>query len=287
MSGTLYVLGTPIGNLEDMTFRSLRLLKEVDYIVCEDTRHTLKLTNYFEIDTKGRLISYHEHNKKEKGLEILKLLQNGNDIGIVTDAGMPCISDPGEDLIKLCYDHGVVVTSAPGPTAVITGLVLSGLSTRSYIFDGFLPTNNKKRIEMLETYSNEQRTIILYESPHHIKKTLKELSKYITKRKVSIAREITKKFEEVLKGSCDELVNHFIENEPRGEMVIIIEGISSNELEEIKLEKWDKISVEDHFNMYINEGMSKKDAMKKVAKDKNMGKREIYKILEEGKSSEL
>ncbi len=275
--GTLYIVGTPIGNLKDFTFRGVEVLESVDFIACEDTRHSIKLLNHFEISKK--LISYHEHNKMEKGKYILELIQNGKNVALVSDAGMPCISDPGYDLVKLMYEHNINVTTVPTGTAVVSGLILSGMDTRRYIFEGFLSKVKKERKETLETFTKETRTIVMYESPHHIKQTLKDLSQYIGNRKVAIIREITKVYEQVLKGTTKELLNHFEETQPKGEMVVVIEGESKAILLKEEQDKFSTISVEDHYQQYIDEGVDYKEAMKKVAKDRGLNKREVYSII--------
>lgn len=278
MNGTLYICGTPIGNLEDITYRIIRTLKESDYIVCEDTRHTLRLLNYFEIDSKGKLISYHEHNKLSKAEYIVSLLKDGNNIALVSDAGMPFISDPGLELVTLCYENDITVTTVPSATAFVSGLILSAIPSPSFTFMGFLSPNNKKRNSELELIRDSVHTVILYEAPHHIKKTLKDLDKFLdnSNRKISILREITKKFEENISGTTSELIAYFDENEPRGEMVVVIEGKSHDEIIKDNIKKWDNMSIEDHVKMYEDEGLSQKDAIKKVAKDRNEPKKTIY-----------
>lgn len=276
MSGILHICGTPIGNLEDITYRVIRTLTEADFIVCEDTRHTLRLLNYFEIDSKGKLISYHEHNKISKAEYIVSLLEDGKNLALVTDAGMPFISDPGLELVSLCYERDIKVTTVPSATAFVSGLILSALPSTSFTFMGFLSPNNKKRLSQLELIKNSVHTLILYEAPHHIKKTLKELDKFIPDRDVSIVREITKKFEERLIGSPKSLLLHFEENEPRGEMVVVIEPRKIEDIENELIQKWDNLSVLDHVKMYEDEGFSQKDSIKKVAKDRNVPKKVIY-----------
>lgn len=276
MSGILHICGTPIGNLEDITYRVIRTLTEADFIVCEDTRHTLRLLNYFEIDSKGKLISYHEHNKLSKAEYIVSLLEDGNNLALVTDAGMPFISDPGLELVSLCYERDITVTTVPSATAFVSGLILSALPSTSFTFMGFLSPNNKKRATQLELIKNSVHTLVLYEAPHHIKKTLKELDKFVPDRDVSIVREITKKFEERLIGSPQSLLLHFEENEPRGEMVVVIEPKKAEDIENELMQRWDNLSVLDHVKMYEDEGFSQKDAIKKVAKDRNVPKKVIY-----------
>lgn len=270
----LYICGTPIGNLEDMTYRVVRVLSEVDLIAAEDTRQSVKLLNHFDIKTP--LTSYYEHNKVVKGPQLIKLLQEGKDIALVTDAGMPGISDPGEDLIKLCYENNVPVTVVPGPTAVVTALVLSGLNSRSYIFEGFLPRNKKQRAEVLERLVDESRTTVFYEAPHHLVDTLDSIYKTVGDRNIAVARELTKKHETVNRGAVGEVLEYFKENEPKGEFVLVLEGKDKEKIKEDKIASFEEMTIEEHFNMYIEQGMSEKDAMKQVAKDRGIGKRDVY-----------
>lgn len=273
----LYICGTPIGNMEDMTLRAIRILGEVDLIAAEDTRQSVKLLNHFDIKTP--LTSYYEHNKDVKGPQLINMLKEGKNIALVTDAGMPGISDPGEDLIRLCYENNIDVTIVPGPTAVITALVLSGLNTRSYIFEGFLPKNKKQRTEVLEKLKNETRTTVFYEAPHHLLNTLKDIYKYAGDRQAAVERELTKRHETVNKGSLSELINYFEENEPKGEFVIVLEGADYEEVKAEEISKISEMSIEEHFNSYIAQGMDEKTAMKQVAKDRGIGKRDVYKEL--------
>ena len=270
----LYICGTPIGNLEDMTYRVVRVLSEVDLIAAEDTRQSVKLLNHFDIKTP--LTSYYEHNKDVKGPQLIKLLQEGKDIALVTDAGMPGISDPGEDLIKLCYENDVPVTVVPGPTAVVTALVLSGLNSRSYIFECFLPRNKKQRTEVLERLVDESRTTVFYEAPHHLVDTLESIYKTVGDRNIAVARELTKKHETVNRGTVGEVLEYFKENEPKGEFVLVLEGKDKEKIKEDKIASFEEMTIEEHFNMYIEQGMSEKDAMKQVAKDRGIGKRDVY-----------
>ena len=270
----LYICGTPIGNLEDMTYRVVRVLSEVDLIAAEDTRQSVKLLNHFDIKTP--LTSYYEHNKDVKGPQLIKLLQEGKDIALVTDAGMPGISDPGEDLIKLCYENNVPVTVVPGPTAVVTALVLSGLNSRSYIFEGFLPRNKKQRAEVLERLVDESRTTVFYEAPHHLVDTLDSIYKTVGDRNIAVARELTKKHETVNRGAVGEVLEYFKENEPKGEFVLVLEGKDKEKIKEDKIASFEEMTIEEHFNMYIEQGMSEKDSMKQVAKDRGIGKRDVY-----------
>lgn len=277
MSGILYVCGTPIGNLEDITLRVLRTLKEVDIIAAEDTRQSVKLLNHYEIKTP--LTSYHEHNKAEKGPKLINMLKEGKNIAIVTDAGMPGISDPGEDLIRLCYENEIEVTVVPGATAVITALVLSGLSSRAYCFEAFLPSNKKNRKEVLERFKNETRTVVIYEAPHHLIATLEEIYEAVGNRRVAVVRELTKKHETVNKGALNEIIEFFKANEPKGEFVIVLEGISRQELIEKEKMTFEEMTIEEHYEKYISEGMDYKEAMKKVAKDRGISKREVYAVV--------
>ncbi len=276
MSGILYLCATPIGNLEDITLRCLRILKEVDLIAAEDTRQTIKLLNHFEI--KKPMISYHEHNKQEKGPELLNTLLEGKSIALVSDAGMPAISDPGEDLVRLCIEHHIEVLAIPGASASLTALIISGLSTRSFCFEGFLPANKKEKREKLQQLAEETRTILLYESPHRIKDTLGDLQQYLGNRRISVSRELTKKFEETLRGSIEEIRTQFEKREIKGEFVVVIEGVDPKDLIDKEAKKWDNITIQQHILMYIEQGMNKKDAIKKVAEDRNLPKKEVYAV---------
>lgn len=275
--GILTLCATPIGNLEDMTYRAVRLLTEADFIAAEDTRHTKKLLNHFDIHT--RLISYHEHNKVEKGPELIRLLQEGKNIVLVTDAGTPGISDPGEDLVKLALEAGITVTSAPGCVAGITALIISGQSTRRFIFEGFLPMNKKEKVEVLERLKDETRTVILYEAPHRLIKTLESLYEAVGDRDITVTKELTKKYETVFKTTISEAIKCYSEEEPRGEYVLILAGRDENELKEEIKEGWNNLSIEAHMKLYADKGMDEKSAMKQVAKDRGVSKREIYAVL--------
>lgn len=273
--GTLYLVATPIGNLEDMSFRSIKILEAVDYIAAEDTRHTLKLLNHYDIHK--RMVSYHEHNRIEKGPEIVTDLLAGQDVALVTDAGTPAISDPGEDLVRLCHEAGVTVTSIPGPVALINGLILSGFDTRRFVFEGFLPMKKKDRHERLSSLSHEERTMVFYEAPHKLKATLKDFAKTFTEeRKLVLTRELTKKFEEIKRTTIGEAIAYYNENDPRGEYVIILEGISSEEAKAFAASPLTMLSLEEHMATYIKEGLSKKEAIKQIAIDRDVPKREIY-----------
>ncbi|MEE3472008.1 16S rRNA (cytidine1402-2'-O)-methyltransferase [Butyrivibrio hungatei] len=279
MSGTLYLCATPIGNLGDMTFRVLDTLKQVDLIAAEDTRNSIKLLNHFDIHTE--MTSYHEYNKYDKAQYLIEQMQQGKDVALITDAGTPAISDPGEVLVAECHKAGVHVTSLPGPAACITALTLSGLSTRRFCFEGFLPSSDDKkaRKRILEDLKTESRTTILYEAPHHLRAVLDDLYEALGDRKVSICRELTKKFEEVNVTTLAQAIAFYKENEPRGEYVLVLEGKSLEEQEEEKRRSWNEMSIEDHMKYYEDEGFSHKDAMKKVAADRGVGKREIYQAL--------
>lgn len=277
MTGTLFICGTPIGNIEDITLRCLRTLKECDLIAAEDTRQSVKLLNHYDIKTP--LTSYHEHNKDEKGPKLLAQLLDGKNIALVTDAGMPGISDPGEDMIRLCYENGVPVTVVPGATAAVTALVLSGLSGRSYVFEGFLPSGKNARKQVLDGLKNQTATIILYEAPHHLKNTLKELAAVLGDRPAACVKELTKRYENVNKLPLDELAAYYEQNEPKGEFVIVIEGREYRDIEEQKRAEAAQMTVEQHFKMYLDKGMDEKSAMKAVAKDRGIGKREVYSII--------
>lgn len=272
--GVLTLCATPIGNLEDITYRVVRILTEADFIAAEDTRHTKKLLNHFDIHT--RLISYHEHNKMEKGPELIERLKQGQNIALVTDAGTPGISDPGEDLVKLAIEEGITVTSAPGAVAGITALIISGQDTRRFIFEGFLPTNKKEREALLEALKSETRTTVLYEAPHRLIKTLDILYKALGDRGISITRELTKKHETVFKTTLDKAVEYYETEEPRGEYVLVLEGRSSKELQEEDQKNWESMTIEAHMAIYESQGMNEKAAMKQVAKDRGVSKRDIY-----------
>jgi 16S rRNA (cytidine1402-2'-O)-methyltransferase len=275
--GILTLCATPIGNLEDITFRAIRLLKEADFIAAEDTRHTKQLLNHFEIRTS--LISYHEHNKLEKGKQIIERLKEGAHIVLVTDAGTPGISDPGEDLVKLAIEEGITVTSAPGAVAGITALILSGQSTRRFVFEGFLPSNKKERAQVLNILKTETRTIILYEAPHRLLKTLEIVYEELGDRSITITKELTKKYEMVLKTTLKEAVLKYKAEEPKGEYVLVIAGRDAKELQEEAQKEWTTLSIDEHMKLYVDKGMDEKTAMKQVAKDRGVGKRDIYAFL--------
>lgn len=275
--GVLYLCATPIGNLGDITMRVAQTLAEVDMIAAEDTRVSLRLLNHLGIDTP--LTSYHEHNKYEKADTLISMMLQGRNIALVTDAGTPAISDPGEVLVRRCHEEGITVTSLPGPAACITALTLSGLSTRRFVFEGFLPYDKKERAEVLDSLKDEHRTIVLYEAPHHLKGTLNELQKVLGSRRMTICRELTKKFETVIPTTLDDAVEMYKTAEPRGEYVLVIEGIDPGEIRAARIREWEDMSVEDHMDLYLSQGMDRKDAMKKVASDRGVSKREIYQSL--------
>ena len=277
MAGTLYLVATPIGNLEDMTFRAIRTLKEVDLIAAEDTRNSIKLLNHFEIQTP--MTSYHEYNKFDKGRKLVEKLEEGLDIAVITDAGTPGISDPGEELVKMCYETGIRVTSVPGPAACVTALTMSGQKTRRFCFEAFLPKDKKEKVAVLEELKNETRTIIIYEAPHRLARTLKELRETLGNRQLTLCRELTKKYEEADKTTIDQAIEKYNEKEPRGEYVLVIEGKSQEEIQEENKQKWESMTIEEHMEYYISQGNDKKSAMKLVAKDRGVSKRDIYNQL--------
>lgn len=277
MSGTLYLCATPIGNLEDITLRVLRTLKEVDLIAAEDTRNTVKLLNHFEIKTP--MTSYHEYNKYDKAAALIEKLLAGINIALVTDAGTPGISDPGEEIVRQAYAAGVPVTSLPGACACITALTLSGLATRRFTFEAFLPPDKKERKRILTSLQSETRTIILYESPHHLKNTLSQLYDTLGDRNITLCRELTKIHETVQSTTISDALTYYQEQEPKGEYVLVIEGRDPLELDAEKKSVWENIPIEEHMEQYLSKGLSRKDAMKRVAIDRGVSKREIYQSL--------
>ena len=281
MAGKLFLCATPIGNLEDITYRVLKTLEEVDLIAAEDTRHSIKLLNHFNIRTP--MTSYHEYNKVEKARYLVEQMLSGVNVALITDAGTPGISDPGEELVRQCYEAGVEVTSLPGPAACITALTMSGLSTRRFCFEAFLPaekSDKKERLRILEELKGETRTIIIYEAPHHLTKTLKDLREALGgSRRITVCRELTKKYETAWQTTFDGAVSRYEEEEPKGEFVLVIEGKSLDEIREEKVRSWEEMSVEDHMALYEGQGMDRKEAMKQVAKDRGVSKREIYQML--------
>ena len=278
MTGTLYLCATPIGNLQDITLRVLDTLKEVDLIAAEDTRNTLGLLNHYGI--KKPLTSYHEHNKYEKAQELADRLLKGENIALVTDAGTPAISDPGEVLAAVCIERGIRVTSLPGACALITALTMSGMPARRFCFEGFLPTDKKERSHVLGQLKTEERTVIFYEAPHHLKTTLKELQESAgPDRKVTLCRELTKRFEEAVPMTLQEAVEYYKEKDPRGEYVLVLEGADREQIRAQEQESWQEISVAEHVALYERQGMDRKEAMKKAAADRGVSKRDIYRAL--------
>lgn len=278
MSGTLYLVATPIGNLEDMTFRAVRILKEVDLIAAEDTRNSIKLLNHFEIDTP--MTSYHEFNKVDKAHTLIAKLKEGQNIAVVTDAGTPGISDPGEELVAMCYEEGIEVTSVPGPAACITAVTMSGQACRRFAFEAFLPKDKKERRRVLDEIKNETRTIIVYEAPHHLIGTLKELTEVLGEdRGITLCRELTKKHEEKEKTTLGGALKSYETKEPRGEYVLVLAGKSKAEVIEEARAAFEEMTIQEHMDMYLAQGMDKKEAMKAVAKDRGVSKRDIYNAL--------
>ena len=277
MIGKLFLCATPIGNLGDMTPRVIETLRMVDLIAAEDTRNSIKLLNHFEIATP--MTSYHEYNKIEKAYTLIAKMKEGQNIALITDAGTPAISDPGEVLVQMCQNEGIIITSLPGPAACITALTLSGLSTRRFCFEGFLPADKKEKKQILTILEKETRTIILYEAPHHLKKTLDELYKVIGNRKITLCRELTKKFETIFPTTLEDAILYYQNEDPRGEYVLVMEGISLLDVEKEKQDNWQKMSIEEHMELYESQGMDKKTAMKQVSKDRGLTKREIYQYL--------
>lgn len=277
MAGTLYLCATPIGNLEDMTFRCVRILKEVDLIAAEDTRNSIRLLNHFEIKTP--MTSYHEYNKIEKGRKLVEKLREGTDIALITDAGTPGISDPGEELVRMCREEGIPVTAVPGAAACVTALTISGLPTRRFAFEAFLPTEKKERQQILEELKQETRTIVLYEAPHRLVKTLRLLMETLGDRQVRVCRELTKKHETVYENTLSGAVSYYEEQEPKGECVLVIAGKSREEIRREEQMQWEEMTLEEHMEKYLSEGMDRKEAMKQVAKDRGIGKREVYRAL--------
>lgn len=277
MAGKLYLCATPIGNLEDITYRVLRTLKEVDLIAAEDTRNSIKLLNYFDIKTP--MTSYHEYNKIDKAYQLVDKLRAGMNIALITDAGTPGISDPGEDLVRICYEEGIQVTSLPGPAACITALTMSGLPTRRFAFEAFLPREKKERANVLAQLRNETRTIIIYEAPHHLVKTMEELYVNLGDRKIAVCRELTKRYEEKTLTTISECLNYYKDNETRGEYVLVVEGKTFEELRKEEQKSWDAMSLEEHMAVYEKQGIERKEAMKLVAKDRGISKRDVYQAL--------
>lgn len=277
MSGTLYLCATPIGNLEDITYRVVRILNEVDLIAAEDTRNSIKLLNHFEIKTP--MTSYHEYNKFDKGNYLVNKLLSGENVALITDAGTPGISDPGEELVKMCYENNVSVTSLPGAVACITALTLSGQETRRFCFEAFLPSDKKERRDVLEQLNKETRTIIMYEAPHRLTKTLKELLMVLGNRQISVCRELTKRYETVYRNSLEDTIVYYEENGVKGECVLVIEGASREQQLLEEQDAWLELTLEEHMNHYEKQGNTNKEAMKLVAKDRGVSKRDVYQEL--------
>ncbi len=278
MAGKLYLCPTPIGNLEDMTFRVLDTLKHVDLIAAEDTRGSMRLMNHFDIHVP--MTSYHEYNKYDKAVYLINRMQEGQDVALITDAGTPGISDPGEVLVKMSLDAGLEVTSLPGACAAVTGLVMSGLPTRRFCFEGFLPTDKKEQRQVIDRLKNETRTTVLYEAPHRLVKTLTLLAGQLgDSRQISVLRELTKKHETLWRGTLSEAMDYYTENTPKGEIVLVLEGVPESLIQESQHKKWEEIPVSDHVDMYVAQGMTKKEAMKKAADDRGLSRRDIYQAL--------
>ena len=277
MAGILYLCATPIGNLEDMTYRCVRILKEVDLIAAEDTRNSIKLLNHFEIDTP--MTSYHEFNKIEKAHTLLAALKDGKNIAVITDAGTPGISDPGEELVAMCYEEDIEVKAVPGAAACITAVTSSGQACRRFSFEAFLPKDKKERARVLAEMQQETRTMIVYEAPHHLRATLQELYQALGDRSITLCRELTKRYEEKKKMTLAQAVDYYRENDPRGEYVLVIAGKSKEEVMQEEQSRWEDLSIEEHMQIYLDQDYSKKDAMKAVAKDRGVSKRDIYQAL--------
>ena len=280
--GKLYLCATPIGNLEDITMRVLRILKEADIIAAEDTRNSIRLLNHFDIRTP--MTSYHEYNKIDKAYTLIEEMKKVKNVALITDAGTPAISDPGEDLVRLCYENGIEVTSLPGACACVTALTLSGLPTRRFCFEAFLPSDKKEKQAILEELKNETRTIILYEAPHRLLRTLGELLEVLGDRRVTICRELTKKHETAFGTTLSAAIAHYTKEEPKGECVLVLEGRSRQQIKEEEQAAWNEISIQEHMQQYMDSGLDKKEAMKRVAKDRGVGKRDIYQALLEVKN---
>lgn len=283
MQGKLYLCATPIGNLEDMTFRAVRTLQEADLIAAEDTRNSIKLLNHFNIRTP--MTSYHEYNKIEKAHYLVNQMLEGKHVALITDAGTPGISDPGEDLVRLAYEAGIEVTSLPGACACVTALTLSGLPTRRFCFEAFLPADKKERREILEELKTETRTIILYEAPHRLVRTLQELLEALGDRRMTLCRELTKKHETAFATTLAGALEYYRDQEPRGECVIVLEGRSRAQMKAEEQRSWEEMDIREHMDLYLSQGMDQKAAMKAVAKDRGIGKRDVYRMVLEGKES--
>ena len=283
MSGMLYLCATPIGNLEDITYRVLRVLKEADLIAAEDTRNSLHLLNHFDIHTP--MTSYHEYNKLTKGHVLVEKMLSGLNVALITDAGTPGISDPGEELVRMCQEAGIPVTSLPGPSAVVTALSMSGQSTRRFAFEGFLPSDKKERKDILAALQREERTIILYEAPHRLMRTLEELLEALGDRPTTLCREISKKHETVMKTSLQALLSYYEKEKPLGECVLVIAGKPKEEAQKEKRDAFSDISLEEHVRQYEEKGLDRKEAMRQAAKDRGMSRRDIYQALLDARES--
>lgn len=277
MSGILYLVATPIGNLSDMTSRAIDTLREVDLIAAEDTRNSIKLLNHFEIKTP--MTAYHEYNKYDKADYLINELLGGKNIALITDAGTPGISDPGEVLVSKCHENAVPVTSLPGCCALISALIISGLPTRRFCFEAFLPSDKKERQDIIEELKTETRTIIIYEAPHHLVKTLTELRDNLEDRQIAVCKELTKKFETINRTTLSEAVDYYTNNKPKGEYVLVLSGADKSKLVLEEQLAWQQMSLEEHMNLYLEQGIDKKEAMKKVAKDRGITKRDVYQAL--------
>lgn len=277
MSGILYLVATPIGNLSDMTSRAIDTLREVDLIAAEDTRNSIKLLNHFEIKTP--MTAYHEYNKYDKADYLINELLGGKNIALITDAGTPGISDPGEVLVSKCHENAVPVTSLPGCCALISALIISGLPTRRFCFEAFLPSDKKERQDIIEELKTETRTIIIYEAPHHLVKTLTELRDNLEDRQIAVCKELTKKFETINRTTLSEAVDYYTNNEPKGEYVLVLSGADKSKLVLEEQLAWQQMSLEEHMKLYLEQGIDKKEAMKKVAKDRGITKRDVYQAL--------
>ncbi len=290
MTGTLYLVATPIGNLEDMSMRAIRTLKEADLIAAEDTRNSIRLLQYFDIHTP--MTSYHEYNRVEKAKVLIDRLLGGENIAVITDAGTPGISDPGEVLAAMCHEHDIPVTAIPGACAFVNALVISGLPSRRFVFEAFLPMDKdsrekRQREQILTGMETETRTIILYEAPHRLIKTLKDLQKHLgDERRICFCRELTKLHEEAYLTTIGEAIVHYQENEPRGEFVLVLEGIDEAQLRRQETAVWEEMSIQEHLRLYENQGMDRKSAMKQAAKDRGLGKRDVYRMLLEAEEKE-
>ena len=276
MLGTLYLVATPIGNLEDMTFRAVRILQEVDLIAAEDTRNSIKLLNHFDIKTP--MTSYHEHNKYEKAKALVGKLITGTNIAVITDAGTPGISDPGEELVKAAYEAGVRVVPVPGACAAVNALVASGLPTRRFAFEAFLPMEKKERRRILDSLVNETRTMIIYEAPHRLDKTLAELFSVLGNRRIAVCRELTKKHEQFFRTDLKTAATYYAENDAKGECVLVIQGVTHEQLEADAVKQWEEMTILEHLQYYMNQGTDKKEATKQVAVDRKIPKREVYEV---------